>query len=78
MKTVRMKSGIGDAAAADQPPLETADLDILSSILKDEHPQVVAAVLANLNPIRGAELVKKLPESFEEDVVLRMASLRES
>ena len=67
--------GIKDAAAADQPPLETADLDILSSILKDEHPQVVAAVLANLNPIRGAELVKKLPESLKKDVVLRMASL---
>lgn len=67
--------GIKDAQAADQPPLETADLDILSSILKDEHPQVVAAVLANLNPIRGAELVKKLPESLKKDVVLRMASL---
>ncbi|MEE2959644.1 MAG: flagellar motor switch protein FliG [Myxococcota bacterium] len=55
--------------------LNEADVDVLSSILKMEHPQIIAAVLANLEPLRSAEILKRVPENVRRDVVGRIAGL---
>ena len=57
------------------PTLDNADLDVLSSVLKLEHPQVVAAVLANLDPARAGEVLSRMPVQLQEQVITRVARL---
>ncbi|MED5463593.1 MAG: flagellar motor switch protein FliG [Myxococcota bacterium] len=55
--------------------LDVADLDVLSGMLKQEHPQITAAILASVAPARSAEILKRLPESVKRDAVWRVAKL---
>jgi len=55
--------------------LDAADLDVLTGILKQEHPQITAAILASVAPERSAELLKRLPESVKRDTIWRVAKL---
>ncbi len=52
-------------------PRQVADL------LRDEHPQVVATVLAHLDPEQGGAVAALLPEALRSDVLLRLATLDE-
>lgn len=45
--------------------------------LRDEHPQVVALVLASLRSEQAAEIVSLLPESLRDEALLRVATLDE-
>jgi flagellar motor switch protein FliG len=44
-------------------------------MLKSEHPQIISAVLGNIDPTRSAEIIKRLPENIRRDVVGRVAKL---
>jgi len=44
-------------------------------IIQDEHPQIIAIVLAYLDSAQGAEVVEKLPEELRSDIVMRVARL---
>jgi flagellar motor switch protein FliG len=57
--------------------LDTADVDVLASLLAKEHPQVVAAVIAHLSPARSVEIAKRLSEDLRQDVVARIAQMGE-
>lgn len=68
--------GMGeDPSDDDSPGLGKADIDVLSSMLKSEHPQIISAVLGNIDPTRSAEIIKRLPENIRRDVVGRVAKL---
>lgn len=68
--------GMGeDPLDEENPGLGKADIDVLSSMLKSEHPQIVSAVLANIDPSRSSEIIKRLPENVRRDVVGRVAKL---
>jgi flagellar motor switch protein FliG len=55
--------------------LELVDAKSLANFLINEHPQTVAVILAHLEPEKKGEVLKRLPETLQAEVVLRMANL---
>jgi len=47
----------------------------VAELIRNEHPQIVAIVLAYLDPDQAAEVLINLPEKVQSDVVLRIATL---
>lgn len=45
------------------------------SIVEDEHPQIMAIVIAYLEPGQAAEVIEKLPEEIRSDILMRVARL---
>jgi flagellar motor switch protein FliG len=63
------------AAMPSLPSLERADPKMLASVLRREHPQTMAAVLAYLDPQKCGQTLKLLPESLHTELVTRIARL---
>lgn len=55
--------------------LEEADVDSLAQLLRTEHPQTTAVVIAHLSPERAAEVIARLPIDSQTDVLLRVARM---
>lgn len=55
--------------------LEMVDAKSLSTFLVNEHPQTVAVILAHLEPEKKGDVLRRLPDSLQAEVVLRMANL---
>jgi len=49
------------------------DFTTLSNLLRKEHPQTQALILAHLDPAKAAGVLPMLPEEEQVDIVLRMA-----
>ena len=47
----------------------------VAGLIGDEHPQIVAAILAQLDAEQAAEVIEQLPEALRYDVVMRIATL---
>ena len=47
----------------------------VADLVRNEHPQIVAIVLAYLDPDQAAEVVAQLPERMKSDVLMRIARL---
>ncbi|MDX1500541.1 MAG: flagellar motor switch protein FliG [Woeseiaceae bacterium] len=45
------------------------------NIIEDEHPQIIAIVVAYLDPAQAAEVVERLPEEMRPDILMRVARL---
>lgn len=55
--------------------LEMVDSRTLSNFLMNEHPQTIALILAHLDSTRKCDVLRKLPENIQSEVVLRIAHL---
>ncbi len=55
--------------------LELVDSRTLANFLINEHPQTVALILAHLEPEKKCEVLKRLPENIQTEVVLRISNL---
>lgn len=55
--------------------LELVDARTLSNFLVNEHPQTIALILAHLESQKKCEVLKRLPEAIQTEVVLRIANL---
>lgn len=55
--------------------LEIVDAKSLSNFLINEHPQTISVILAHLEPEKKGEVLKRLPESLQAEVVLRLSNL---
>jgi flagellar motor switch protein FliG len=66
---------IGAGVARSLESLEMVDAKSLATFLVSEHPQTVAVILAHLEPEKKGEVLKRLPEALQAEVVLRMANL---
>jgi flagellar motor switch protein FliG len=66
---------ISSASGRTLESLEMVDAKSLSTFLVNEHPQTVAVILAHLEPEKKGEVLRRLPESLQAEVVLRMANL---
>jgi flagellar motor switch protein FliG len=55
--------------------LDWLDAPGVAGLVADEHPQVVAVVLAHLPEARAAAVLDALPAAIQADVVLRLARL---
>lgn len=69
--------GVNQASGASRnlESLEMVDAKSLSTFLVNEHPQTVAVILSHLEPEKKGEVLKRLPEALQAEVVLRMANL---
>ena len=47
----------------------------VADIIEDEHPQIIAIVVAYLDSAQAAEVIEKLPEEMRADILMRVASL---
>ncbi len=47
----------------------------LSDLIRNEHPQTIALILAHLEPIRSAEVISYFPDRLKKDVVIRIAKM---
>ena len=61
--------------AATLESLELIDAKMLSNILRNEHPQTIALVLAHLEPMKFGETLKLLPDSLHTELILRISRL---
>jgi flagellar motor switch protein FliG len=55
--------------------LEVVDSKSLSNFLINEHPQTIAVILAHLEPEKKGEVLRRLPEALQAEVVLRLSNL---
>jgi flagellar motor switch protein FliG len=55
--------------------LELVDTRTLSNFLINEHPQTIALIVAHLVPERKVDVLRRLPEGLQAEVVLRVANL---
>lgn len=55
--------------------LEQVDAKSLANFLIHEHPQTCSVILAHLEAEKKGEVLKRLPEALQAEVVLRMANL---
>jgi len=72
--------GIIDRVGAGAGPrgleqLEWLDPGAVAEMIAAEHPQIVATVLASLDPGQAAQVLADLPESVRHEAVMRVASL---
>lgn len=55
--------------------LELVDTRTLSNFLINEHPQTIALIVAHLQAERKVDVLRRLPEGLQAEVVLRVANL---
>jgi flagellar motor switch protein FliG len=55
--------------------LELVDTRTLSNFLINEHPQTIALIIAHLNAERKVDVLRRLPEGLQAEVVLRVSNL---
>jgi len=55
--------------------LELVDPRTLANFLVNEHPQTIALVLAYLEPNKKCDVLRRLPENIQTEVVLRISNL---
>lgn len=77
---------LGEAKAdeifIDAPPtgldrVVAADPTALAAVLENEHPQLTAAILSQLDPGQGATLLEALPEESRGSVLTRLGTMTE-
>lgn len=55
--------------------LKWMDSQTIASLIRGEHPQIMAAILAHLDRDQAGEVLAFLPDSVRDDVVIRIALL---
>jgi flagellar motor switch protein FliG len=55
--------------------LKWMDSRSVAEVIRNEHPQIIAIVLAYLEPDMAAEVMAQLPQTLHADVMLRIATL---
>jgi flagellar motor switch protein FliG len=55
--------------------LKWMDSRAVAELIRHEHPQIIAIVLAYLDPDHSADILKQLPGGLRAEVVMRIASL---
>lgn len=55
--------------------LDWMDAPAIAELILDEHPQIIALVVALLDYSQGAEVLKRLPEEVQPEIIKRIATL---
>lgn len=55
--------------------LRHADVQQLSALIRNEHPQAIALILAYLDPVQTAEILKTIDTHTGADILLRLARM---
>lgn len=76
--TDKAKTVLDKMNASDDGALETLkwlDAKTIANLVRGEHPQTIAIILAHLEPDHAATTIAHLPEHLRMDVILRVATL---
>ena len=65
-----------DARQGKESIVKTLEPDTLLKLIKDEYPQTIAIILANVEPDVASEVLSKLPDEIKPDVAIRIARLK--
>jgi len=63
------------AGSSNLDAIKSIEPDSLTKMIKDEYPQTIAIILANLEPDIASEVLSKLPDDIKPDVAIRIAKL---
>jgi flagellar motor switch protein FliG len=66
---------LGAASKTSLESLDVIDPRSLANFLINEHPQTIALIVAHLDPQKKSQVIKKLPESLQSEVILRIANM---
>jgi len=66
---------VGSSAGRTLESLELVDAKSLANFLQNEHPQTIAVILSHLEAEKRSEVLKRLKDNIQTEVVLRMAHL---
>lgn len=66
-----------DSASPEMEVLQWMDPKAICNIIRNEHPQAIALILANLNLDQSVQILTQLPDALRGDVLMRMATLNE-
>jgi len=55
--------------------LDWLDAGEIAGLIKDEHPQIAAVLLVNVDPAVAAQVIELLPDAMQPDVLHRIATL---
>lgn len=55
--------------------LNWMDAEMVSELIQNEHPQIIASILVHLERDTAADVLKRLPERLRTDATLRIATL---
>lgn len=66
-----------DVVSPEMEALQWMDPKAICNIIRNEHPQAIALILANLNLDQSVQILTQLPEALRGDVLMRMATLEE-
>lgn len=55
--------------------LDWMDPTAIAELITDEHPQIMALVIASLDPSRAADVLRLLPDDLQPDIIERIATL---
>lgn len=75
----RAKSILGNIGLQDGgrslEALELVDTRTLSNFLINEHPQTIALIVAHLDSLKKSDVIKRLPDALQAEVVMRLANI---
>lgn len=66
---------VKDKGAHGIDTLNWMDADMVSELIQNEHPQIIASILVHLERDTAADVLKRLPERLRTDATLRIATL---
>ena len=66
---------LAGASRTNLESLDMVDPRSLANFLINEHPQTIALIIAHLDPTKKSQVIKKLPESIQSEVILRIANM---
>lgn len=64
---------VGDANTLES--LELVDTRTLSNFLLNEHPQTISLIVAHLPPEKKVDVLRRLPDTLQAEIILRIANL---
>lgn len=76
-KAARIMESLTTTSYPGLESLKWLDPRSVAQIVKTEHPQTVAVILAHLDPEQGSEILAALPDAMRVDVALRLATLED-
>lgn len=74
---VRAQEIFSDAPQSAMERLNAADAVSLSAVLENEHPQLIAAVMSQLDADKAAHIIERLPEELQPAVIERLGVMTE-
>jgi flagellar motor switch protein FliG len=66
---------VKDKGAQGIDTLNWMDAEMVSELIQNEHPQIIASILVHLERDTAANVLKRLPERLRTDATLRIATL---